>query len=219
MVKKVKIEEPKSAPKKAAKPNKAPPARGSVPGDNLIGALTDDQRRGLFLNGIGKLERLQEAAASAAAAARKQRQVLKSEGFEKGDVDFALWTRKADENDVRKLLGTQARVLRYLAHPVATQASLFDETDRTPAVDRAYEEGKSAGIEGKRLEPPHDASTPQGQKWIAGWHDGQAVLASGFKPVEPKGMPSAPVEPETSEKVVRPRFSRKAAADPGATLN
>ena len=194
--------------------------------DNLLPMLSDDQRRGLFITGLSKLERLIVVAQSAASAVRAQRKVLKADGFESDSVDFALYARKAPEAEVRQMLTTQAKVLELLAHPLAAQADLFAaENDRTPAVDRAYDEGKVAGLEGKPRTPPHAPDTPQAQRWLDGHSDGQAVLAKGFKPLaDVKGMPGAkrpptPVGVSDADADLKARFDKRDAALDGGTLN
>ena len=76
-------------------------------------------------------------------------------------------------------------VAKWMARPEGYQGGLFDGAgdgvNRMPAVDRATEEGKTAGLSGVSCTPPYDASTPQGQAWIKAWHEGQAVVAAGFK--------------------------------------
>ncbi len=179
-------------------------------GENMLPMLTDNQRRGLFVIELSKLERLEQIAKKAISDSRNQRKVMITHGFEKGHIDFALYVKKASDTDVRKLMETQAEVLRFLGNPLAVQADFFD-ADRTPAVDRAFEEGKTAGMEGKRRESPHDASTPQGQRWLDGWSEGQGIVAAGFKPIQAKGMPSAGKKStvvDDDKKDVRPRFNQ-----------
>jgi ribosome modulation factor len=62
---------------------------------------------------------------------------------------------------------------------------MFDEVDRTPAVDKAFADGPVAGAGGKSAQPPYATGTEQEQAWLKGWHTGQADLASGFKKLEP----------------------------------
>lgn len=57
--------------------------------------------------------------------------------------------------------------------------------------DVAYEDGKQAGLEGKTASVPLEfANTATGQRWLAGWHDGQMHIQKGIKPLNA----SAPTE-------------------------
>jgi hypothetical protein len=55
---------------------------------------------------------------------------------------------------------------------------------RTPAVVRAYDQGKVACMEGKPCSPPYDASVPQYEQWINGYHDEtERRVKAGIKPL------------------------------------
>jgi ribosome modulation factor len=221
----------KKAP--AAAPDaEAPKKRGRKPGAAkkpnpetapLTGGhndMSDDQKRALFLNGLGKLEAVKEKMAKLNADARNIRKQMKSEGYSKVEVDYALFLNKQSDDPDRIAEERQARerVAKWLARPEGFQGGLFDGPgdgkDRTPAVDRAKEEGKTAGMQGESAKPPYDASTPQGQAWLHGHADGQATLAKGFKPLPPSD------EDEDGEDV-RPRHLREKGMPSagGAKLN
>jgi hypothetical protein len=188
---------PKNEAGAMRRPRKTTSAELAPVGDN---DLSDDQKRGLFLNGVTKLERLVADVGSAVAAVRDQRKKMKADGYNKTEVDYALWLRKKKEPEAIEEAQARARVARWLAHPVGHQMSIFDEAepDRTPLVDRAREEGKVAAFENKACKPPYDAATEAGQAWIAGHHEGQEVIAKGFKP-----LPKADGEDD-----LRPRFKQ-----------
>jgi len=191
-----KPKQPGSSKKKADNPETAPIGHNDT--------LTDDQKRGLFLNGLVKLERLLGEAASAAASARAQRKAMKSDGFDNSEVNYALWLRKKPHDDAIDKAKIEARIARWLAHPVGHQFSLFgDEPDRTPDVDRAFELGKVAGLEGLACKPPYAPGSEQGQSWIKGHGEGQTILTKGFKPLadappdtKGRGMPGAKAKHE-----------------------
>ena len=167
--------------------------------------MTEDQKRGLYVQGLTKLEKLMETAASAVAAVRAHRKVMKSDGFDPAEINYGLYLRKKDEGDVLADFETKARVAKYLSHPIGHQFGLFSNeltVDRTPAVERAFEEGKTAAFADQPCKPPYDASTPQGQRWIDGHHEAQMIIAKGFKTLDDAaGLPGAPPEPESAESV------------------
>lgn len=81
------------------------------------------------------------------------------------DDDGTLATEQADRE----------RVAAWMGLSLGGQADMFD---RTPAVDRAFDEGKRAGMEGKDCSPPYEPGGEVGQAWLRGWHEGQRVLVS-----------------------------------------
>ena len=89
------------------------------------------------------------------------------------------------------------RIARWMGLPVGAQPVMFETVDRRPAVDIAHVNGKAAGMAGETAQPPYDTSVPQYQRWLEGWHDGQEILGSAFKKLEP--MEVAPPPPAVSE--------------------
>lgn len=94
--------------------------------------------------------------------------------------------REAVEAEIARL----HRIARWMGLPVGAEPMMFEMVDRRPAVDVAYDNGKAAGMAGATAQPPHDPSVPQYQRWLEGWHDGQDILASAFKKLEPLDVPS-----------------------------
>ena len=80
-------------------------------------------------------------------------------------------------------------VLKWIGEPLGAQLSLeLNRPDRTPAVDRAYDQGKVACMEGKPCSPPHDPSVPQYAEWINGYHDETARrVKAGIQPLAGDG--------------------------------
>ncbi len=150
--------------------------------------LNNDELRALLVNGVGKIVEHQASIAKINGDLRNERKRLKSYGFDTAEVNYAIKLRKSedhdgDRNDWQKLI----RVALFMNHPIGTQPDLFyqagDGVDRAPSVDKAYEEGKMVGMEGKRnCTPPTEYGQEQADSWIKGWHDGQALLVrNGFK--------------------------------------
>lgn len=165
---------PKAAPESKAKRAKADSGKGH----NENGGLTDDQKKVLLLQGVGKIERLQEQMATINADIRNERKRLKADGFEKFEIDFAIQLRRSTKKEDGDAIETDkwrkmVRIAAFLGHPIGTQPDLFDQPDRTPIVDKAFEDGKQMGLEGKH--PPEVDGSPVGQARMAGWHEGQKV--------------------------------------------
>jgi ribosome modulation factor len=175
----------------AKKPNLTvvggPRAADAKPGHNSSG-LTDDQVQALTRQHSEKRAHLLELEKTAKANRMNFDKVIKSDLGAKGLADIKLLAELETEEGETKFkeeMERQARVARWAGLHVGMQGSLFDE-DRRPIADRAYEEGKRAGLAGKDAKPPHAPGTEAHNEWMRGWHDGQAVLAAGFKKKEPQ---------------------------------
>lgn len=155
----------------------APGAEGGAPsaGHNSGNAgLSSDEARALFLQDVAKYERALEVKKAADADLRNVGKVIKSDGFtlEQVKVAVAVKTPEGDAKERTKIRqALQAAV--WAGVPLGTQLGMFDDPDRTPAVDRAYDEGKQAGMQGLTRRPPYSPELEQHDKWLTGWTDGQ----------------------------------------------
>jgi ribosome modulation factor/uncharacterized protein (UPF0335 family) len=148
-------------------------------------ALSEAEKQALFVRGLAELESLIEEKNEIVADVRNQRKRIVGYGFEPWQIDFALKLRKDTDDESLEHRRQEAMIARFLSHPIGTQPDMFD-VDRTPAVDKAYQDGKVAGAAGKTAQSPHSPGTDQDQSWLKGWHEAQADLASGFKKLEIK---------------------------------
>lgn len=192
------------AKKQADKDAKKAAKEAAKAGIGHNSSLTEEEQRALLVNGVGEIIELQDKLATINASIRNVRKKLKANGYDNVEVNFAIKLRRsedheADQTEWRKMI----RAALFMAHPIGTQPDLFyqagDGVDRTPSVDKAYEEGKMVGMEGKqRCEPPSHYGNEQQQKWIEGWHAGQALLMRGglssLSPIIKKADEPAPDE-------------------------
>jgi len=153
-------------------------------GHNSV-VLTEEERRAQLINGVKQIEDLTDQLKPIKDKIAEVKKHLKTIGFEKFEVDYALRIKKVDETEELDRRRREARVAAWFNHPIGTQPDLFsDEPDRTPSVDKAYEDGKIAGMEGRTCSPPSHLGQEQNQQWIRGWGDGQELLAvKGFSPL------------------------------------
>lgn len=171
----------------------------AVTGDNI---LTEDQTRALFFNHLKAVKAANADVAEAEVVLRAAKKSLndikklaKSEGTSLTDIDTALRFEDGDEKVMRAEIENRIKIARWLNIPLGFQVDFLDQ-DRRPAVDRAFEEGKIAGLKGAARKPPHDPSTKQYTRWMEGHSEGQAVLSQKFKPLEKTDVPqgSKPTE-------------------------
>jgi hypothetical protein len=86
--------------------------------------LNDEQKATLFTSGIEKLERMIARKDEIVATIRNQRKLMKSEGFHREEVDYALWFRQHGEGEANEALAMRIRISEWLGKPLGFQAAL-----------------------------------------------------------------------------------------------
>jgi uncharacterized protein (UPF0335 family) len=161
--------------------------------------LSESEKRALLVNGLTEIEKLVEEKDRVVALIRTSRKRLVSHGFKPKVIDFALRIRKDEDDAMIEQRRAEIEVARFLNHPIGTQPELpFNMEDRTPGTEKAKAEGEIAGAEGQQCSAPYAAGSPMEQAWLAGWHNGQTVLASAFKKLEAKAA-AEPAEDEEGD--------------------
>lgn len=178
--------------KKGGKAAAKPAASG---GDGRpLSAADNDAERALFINHRTAWNEWRAKLAVVEELEKDVKAALKNDGFTVKQMQIAdqLAGNPKQEAKVRAEVEDRLRVAKWMGHPMGAQLDLFGQPDRTPSVDRAYDQGKQAAMEAATANPPYAPATPQAQSWLAGYHDEQAArLKRGIKPLEPK--PEEPV--------------------------
>lgn len=181
----------------AAKSQKPPPPA----------ELNDDQKAALFHDHLRNYRNRLDILATARkehdtekANVRNFLKLAKAEGTSEADLKFALGLETdGGEAAFKALVERQITLARWTAKEAGFQGALFAE-DRTPAVDKAYVEGKAACMADKPRRPPYSTNTEQERAWFTGYDDGQAVLSKGFrKPLTPAQDSTPPAAPPVAE--------------------
>lgn len=161
-----------------ARPKKDTPKAG----DNVAG-LSDAQRQALHLS--QHVPSYEKALASYKAAGSELKRVGKEIKSEGGSVAKCKRTIELRTPEGEAAFKAEMAELAEIAawSGVGVQLDLL-ANDREPADDRAFGEGKRAGMAGESAKAPYDPSTSQSKRWLDGHADGQAVLSQGFKPLE-----------------------------------
>lgn len=177
-----------STPKPKKQKNKATTEADPGLGHNGPAELTDDQRFALTAVHKAAYAKALETKKTADAALKQVCKIAKAELGATAVDDIkdliALDTPEGEAAHKAKV-DRMVKVARWMGLPVGTQGSIFDPVDRQPAEDKAHAEGKRHGLAGDRQQNPHSPGTPQYQKYLDGFHDGQAVLAKGIRPMPP----------------------------------
>jgi hypothetical protein len=124
----------------------------------------------------------------------------KADGFLKKEFEVAdaLAGLPKQEAKITGEVSLRLRVARWISHPMGDQLDLFAEPDRTPAVDRAYDEGKQACMSHERASPTYSPGIPQYTRWLQGYHDEQErQVKAGIKKLGGNGsLDDGPGEPD-----------------------
>lgn len=162
-------------------------APNGKPGHNS--QLTDDERRALTLHHKRAYE-MADSLVEKAKADRSAVAELAKHDLGKGVVaEIKEMIAYADSKKLKGALERTMRIARWLGLPIGTQTSMFEAQ-----VDH-HEEGKTAGMSGDECKPPQSLAHDAAQKWIAGWHEGQTILASAFLKKKPKDEQAPAAEP------------------------
>jgi hypothetical protein len=178
------------------------------------GELNDDQLQALTRQHAQKRTRLVDEEKKAKAARMNFDKVIKAELGAKGLADIKLLEQLSTPEGEAELMAEmdrQARVARWAGLVIGTQGNLFGE-DRRTAEEKAGEAGKRAGLSGENCQPPSGYSDACREAWIQSWHEGQAVLASGFMKKEPD---AALLRPESEDEGQSDDFNDAADGDFG----
>lgn len=173
---KAKKSDPVTAPKKASP---AVAAAKSNPD-------TDLEAKALFLRALPKIADLKAKLNTANANLRNAYKTAKADGFLKKDFDVAFEIQGAEGEKAKKAaIARELTIARWLGCDLGAQLDLFLEDARVPITDRAYDEGQSASMQNQKAAPSYDPNTEAYRSYMAGFHEHQATLAKGIKPLHP----------------------------------
>lgn len=160
----------------------------------------DDEHR-LLRNYVDRISPIEEQIASLMGQKRVLYKEAKGEGLKSADIKFALSIKKNPIGQFDALKRQQTIFIWY--HP-ERQADLFGQADTTDAEERAFNDGKRAGLAGEACHPPkHFSAGDLMQNWIAGHAAGQKVNRDKFLQSDEAGaddpMPGADDAPAPAD--------------------
>jgi ribosome modulation factor len=196
-----------------------PPGSKKVQGGPTPGAghnqMTDDQEQKLTRDHAAKRALLLAAEVKAKSDRMNFDKIIKSDLGAKGLDNIKLLERlEADdkgENSVKEDFERMAKVARWAGLQIGTQGSLFDD-DRRSTTEKAFDEGKKAGMTSKDPNSPYTGEA--GQEWLRGWHEGQAIQAQKFMKPGPEAAEIVTTSDQSS-KVKPDDFDKAASASEG----
>lgn len=134
------------------------------------------QHRTAWISWQGKVAAVEEIGRDVKAA-------LKADGYTVKQMQIAdqLAGKAKAEAKVVAEVKDRLQVARWIGHPMGAQLDLFEQPDRTPITDRAFDAGKIASMNNQPRKPPHAPDTEAYRSWMAGYNNHQETLAGGFK--------------------------------------
>jgi hypothetical protein len=153
-----------------AKVDKAPKAP-KEPKKRATSNAVDPEKRAVFLSDLEQYNKAVEKQKKAADGVAKAKAQIKDDGFTLRQIKVAIQLNTPEgEAEYKMQVANDLLAAQYAGAAIGSQLSMFLEPDRTPAVDRAFDEGTAASMKGESAKPPYDPSTPQHAKWLEGFH-------------------------------------------------
>lgn len=163
-----------------------------------------EMTRSKFLEGVRKLNAMNEACRIQNDKRRSLRKQLKADGFTLGAMDAALKMAEWDRSEIREHFDTRKQYAAWLGLPTGTQADLFKglEDDKIRAQEwRAR--GATACLMGQSNKPPEECPPMFHQDFMSGFADASDAEwdEAGAKTEKPSNVtelkPKAGKTPET----------------------
>lgn len=175
----------KPGPVKPKKGKNTPVAEASPkarPSDGAPDELTEMEKQDLFLSCKTALATAKGKLAKVVADVRNVKKRIKADGFTVAQVEAAILMETAEgEEKLRVEMQELLQAAKWVGVPWGSQLDMFNEPDRTPAVDKAHDAGMRASMADKSRKAPHAPESPQAASWYAGYDEHQAELAKAFK--------------------------------------
>lgn len=153
------------------------------PGAGHNSGLTGDQLQALTLQHKAKYQKSLAAKKEADAAFRNICKQAKAELGEDAIDDIKLAIELDSEEGQARLkadMERRARVAAWFGLEIGTQGALF-APDRTPVEDKAFAEGKRAGMEGTLRSAPQHYAQDIAERWYQGYDAGQTIIRGQMK--------------------------------------
>lgn len=185
-----KAKAPKATGKPRGRSKKVPSADGAVAANH-----NEDAMRALFANHASAWDQWKAKLKVVEKIETDVKAALKNDGFkvQQFKIRDALLAGPKSEAKIHAEVTDRLQVARWIGHPLGTQLDLFEQPNRTPISDSAFDQGKQARMDNKPATPPHDPSTEAYRMWLEGFHeenDRQNMAnVKGIKPLETEDKP------------------------------
>lgn len=127
-----------------------------------------------FLEGFKNIKSLESDMAGKKGDIGAEYKRLKDLGWSKKDIEFAKSLEDKDSGQIIADFERKIRIAKMFGHRAGRQLEMLDE-DRTPQVDRAYDEGFAVGRRRGDASNPYHAGSQEAQNWQKGFNDGNEL--------------------------------------------
>ncbi len=134
--------------------------------------LYEDQQ---FLKGYADIKKSQSEMAGTKGGMNAVYKRLKDLGWSKKDIEFAQSLEEKDVGQVIADFERKIRIAKLFGHRIGRQMSLLNN-DGASEGDRAYEEGRLAGMLRKANLNPYPMGSESYSEWQRGNNDGHAFI-------------------------------------------
>jgi ribosome modulation factor len=163
---------------------------GAAAGPQLSNEMNDDQRHKLTTDYRKRYEHALDAKKAADKTLKDVGKLIKADLGNSGMRDIKdmieLGTPEG-EGRIKEEMEARARVMRWMNVPLNTQTSLFPDVDRRPITEKAFGDGKKAGIAGAAHVNPYHQTNDGHKAWNDGYIAGQDVILAKIKPLDTEG--------------------------------
>lgn len=177
---------------KNPKKTKADKSKAKKPGNKKqsrkasAAELSDQERQALLLSHVAKVERAMVPFDEAKGELDAAFELAKKEGVTKKQIKFAI--KLKDEENLERVKAERANedfVARTLNIPIGSQLDMFGK--QSPK-DKAFAEGRIAGMSDQQAKPPKQLPTNLHNSWLSGHAEGVKAISvqraeNGFKPL------------------------------------
>ncbi len=186
-----------------AKRGRKPKADAASPPTTVAGSnASDPKQRELARHHRDKYIVLKEAQNKANRALQGFGKIVKVDGLKLSQIKLmvALQTPEG-EAAFRASVVDDLMAAQWQGAAIGSQLQLFQEPDRTPSGDIAYDEGIQDSMDSKVANPKYDPSVPQYQRYFDGYNaETERRVKEGIKPLAVVGDDvTPPAEPETGD--------------------
>lgn len=216
----------KATPKpKAAQTRNEPKDEPKTQAGSNMASLSKDQKRAIFLNHVTMWDAVEKAVAKAVKRRKECSDLIKAEGGDIALTKQGVRLRASDDRPAERVRSEEIKIRRNIEATLAVAAYVGSDLGQgqidwleglQPAADRAFDEGKMAGLQAGPRKPPYDPSVPQYKRWFEGFDEGQAVLKSKFAKTAGEKKDSQPQlifdELEPPAKEAAPVAAKKASS-------
>lgn len=162
----------------------------TTPGPGHNAEITEEQKQVRFFQLVEQYKSAQAELSAAREDVNCIKRAIKDAGFLMEQVTDAIQLETEDgEESFKHMIERKLKIAKWMGMEIGLQGELFGGRDP----DRAFNEGKRAGMKAEACKPPYAPNTADYTDWMKGYDEGQTANMN-FKKLEGPRL----VKPDTS---------------------